>query len=104
MRCGSHGDENHEQVDVHGGIGQPGKPLQGADLPEEEACKSPHQAADGVTELEFGGFGERLAVRDDDSADVAHQLDSLEDIGEVAEPRSIQAVAQVAKGARRKLI
>ena len=98
VRGDAHGDEHDEEVDPDGQVGQRAEFLQRADLAEEEAGQGPHETADGVAELESGGFRERFAVGDDDGADVADELDRLEYVHQIARPLAVEAEREVAVG------
>lgn len=70
----SHGADDDEYVHPDGCVGEPSVFLQCPDLAEEEPCQSEDETADCVAELEFGDLRERLAVADDDGANIAEEL------------------------------
>ena len=82
----AHGEEDDEEVEPYGEVSEPAELLEGADLANEEACEGPDKAADGVAELEFGGFGESFAVGNNDDGNIADELDGLQDVHAVTSP------------------
>ena len=91
----AHGQEDDEQVDPDGEVGEPAEFLQRANLTEEEAGQGPDETADGVAQLELRRFGQRLAVGNDDDGHAAQQLDRLQDVETVAGRGTVEAERQI---------
>ena len=96
MRNKTHGQKDDEEVDPDGKVGQPSKFLQRANLADEKAPNCPDKAADGVTQLEFGGLRECFTIGDCDDRDIAEELDRLEDVQAVSTDMAVEAESDIA--------
>lgn len=84
VRHDAHGDEDDEQVEEDGGVGEPAVVPQRAHLADEEADGHEDDAADDVAQAELAELGDALAEEDDDLAEDEQQQEGLEDVDDLA--------------------
>ena len=104
MRHDAHRDENDEQVDEDGRVGQPAVVAQRAHLADAEAHQYENDAADGVAEAEFGHLADALPVLDDDLAEDEEEEEGLQHVDQVPRGRAEDAKGQVAVVAHGELV
>lgn len=100
----SHGDNHADDIDPHSSISQPSELLQGANLAQKKANERPDQTADDKAQLELGGLGQCFTVGDNDQTDVQQQLNALQDVEEMSDPRPVKTETEITEAAYGELV
>ena len=90
-----HGDEHDHQVHPDGRVREPAILGQRPHLTDAEAHDAPQQTADGITQFELRDLRNGLSVADDNQTHPTNQLDTLEDVDDVARNGPVQSEGQV---------
>lgn len=104
MSSTAHGDEHAKQIQPDGDIGEPAKLLQGSNLTDQETDNGPNQTANDITEFELDSLGKGLPRTHDNQADIKQQLDSLQDVEEIAHVEAVDTEAQITEASNGEVV
>jgi len=95
MRHHAHGDEHDHEIEENGKVGQDAEFLECADLAEAKTTEGPDKTADGIAEFELGDLGKGLAVADDNVTNAQEQLETLQEVDDIARDPAINTESEI---------
>lgn len=95
MSHDTHANKHDHQVECNGKVGQGAQLVECSNLAQDETYTHPNQAAHDIAEVELGHLRDRKTIADNKKTNANDQLNGLEEVDCIAEPRSPDAESKI---------